>query len=146
MAIQQTLTDYGMKGMNLAHKAVLKVSGGRLGGTIGSMPVVQLHHTGRTSGKARTTMLTAPIVDDGSYVLVASKGGDDRDPQWYLNLVADHDCELTVGDETLAYTARVASEDEKNDMWPRIVEAYKGYAGYQERTDRNIPVVICDPR
>ena len=146
MAIQQTLTDYGMKGMNLAHKAVLKVSGGRLGGTIGSMPVVQLHHTGRTSGKARTTMLTAPIVDDGSYVLVASKGGDDRDPQWYLNLVADPECELTVGDETLAYTARVASEDEKNDMWPRIVEAYKGYAGYQERTDRNIPVVICDPR
>ena len=146
MAIQQTLTDYGMKGMNLAHKTVLKVSGGRLGGTIGSMPVVQLHHTGRTSGKARTTMLTAPIVDDGSYVLVASKGGDDRDPQWYLNLVADPECELTVGDETLAYTARVASEDEKNDMWPRIVEAYKGYAGYQERTDRNIPVVICDPR
>lgn len=146
MAIKETLTDVGMKGMNLVHRGVLTVSGGRLGSKLGPMPVVQLHTTGRTSGKRRTTMLTAPIVEDDRYVLVASKGGDDRDPDWYRNLVANPDIELTVDGETHDYTARVATGEEKAEMWPRIVQAYKGYAGYQERTDRNIPVVVCEPR
>ena len=75
-----------------------------------------------------------------------SKGGDDRDPDWYRNLVANPDIELTVDGETLQMTARVASSAEKAEMWPRIVEAYKGYAGYQKKTDRNIPVVVCAPR
>lgn len=146
MALKETLTDVGMKGMNLAHRGLLTVSGGRLGSKLGPMPVVQLHTTGRTSGKRRTTMLTAPIVEDDRYVLVASKGGDDRDPDWYRNLVANPDIELTVDGETSTYTARVATDDEKAEMWPRIVQAYKGYAGYQERTDRDIPVVVCEPR
>jgi deazaflavin-dependent oxidoreductase (nitroreductase family) len=135
-----------MKGMNLVHKTVLKLSGGRLLNSFGSMPVVELHTVGRTSGKRRTTMLTAPIHDGDTYVLVASKGGDDRDPDWYRNLVADPAIELTVDGRTLEMTARVATDEEKADMWPRIVEAYKGYAGYQKKTDRNIPVVVCEPR
>ena len=110
------------------------------------MRVVELHTVGRTSGKKRTTMLTAPIHEDGNYVLVASKGGDDRDPDWYRNLVANPDIELTVDGKTLEMTARVASDDEKAEMWPRVVEAYKGYAGYQKKTDREIPVVLLDPR
>ncbi len=146
MAIKETLTDIQMKGMNAAHKTVLKLSGGRLLNSFGTMPVVQLHTVGRTSGKKRTTMLTAPIHDDGAYVLIASKGGDDRDPDWYRNLVANPDVELTIDGKTIQMTARVASEAEKLEMWPRVVEAYKGYAGYQEKTDRNIPVVVCEPR
>ncbi len=146
MAAKETLTDIQMKGMNLVHKTVLTLSGGRLLNKFGSMPVVELHTTGRTSGKRRTTMLTAPVQDGDSYVLVASKGGDDRDPDWYRNLVADPDIELTVGGETLEMTARVASSEEKAELWPRIVEAYKGYAGYQQKTDRDIPVVVCEPR
>jgi deazaflavin-dependent oxidoreductase (nitroreductase family) len=110
------------------------------------MPVVELHTVGRSSGKRRSTMLTAPVHDEGTYVLVASKGGDDRDPDWFRNLVANPDVELTVDGTTIPLTARVATEDEKSELWPRIVEAYKGYAGYQEKTDRNIPVVICEPR
>jgi deazaflavin-dependent oxidoreductase (nitroreductase family) len=146
MALKESLTDLQMKGMNAAHKTVLKLSGGRLLSSFGTMPVVELHTIGRTSGKRRTTMLTAPIHDDGTYVLVASKGGDDRDPDWYRNLVANPDIELTVGGETLEMTARIASHEEKAEMWPRIVEAYKGYAGYQKKTDRSIPVVVCEPR
>lgn len=91
-------------------------------------------------------MLTAPIHEDGRYVLVASKGGDDRHPEWYLNLVAQPNIELTIGKETLPFTARTATAEEKADMWPRIVSVYRGYAGYQRKTDRDIPVVICEPR
>ena len=146
MALKESLTDVQMKGMNAVHKTVLKLSGGRLLNSFGTMKVVELHTVGRTSGKKRTTMLTAPIHEDGNYVLVASKGGDDRDPDWYRNLVANPDIELTIDGKTLEMTARVASEEEKTEMWPRIVEAYKGYAGYQEKTDRAIPVVVCEPR
>jgi deazaflavin-dependent oxidoreductase (nitroreductase family) len=146
MGTKETLTDLQMKGMNAVHKTVLKLSGGRVFNSFGTMPVVELHTVGRTSGKRRSTMLTAPIHDDGTYVLVASKGGDDRDPDWYRNLVANPDIELTVDGTTLEMTARVVSDEEKNELWPRIVEAYKGYAGYQKKTDRNIPVVICEPR
>mgnify|MGYP001827958870 FL=1 len=146
MAAKETLTDIQMKGMNLVHKTVLKLSGGRLLSSFGTMPVVELHTVGRTSGKPRTTMLTAPIHDGDTYVIVASKGGDDRDPDWYRNLVANPDIELVVDGETLEMTARVATDEEKAEMWPRIVEAYKGYAGYQNKTDRNIPVVVCEPR
>ena len=144
--MKHTLTDLQMKAMNAVHRTMLTLSGGRLGNTVGSMPVVELHTTGRTSGKRRSTMLTTPIRDDGTFVLVASKGGDDRDPDWYRNLVADPEIELTVDGDTIALTARVASDEEKTELWPRIVEAYKGYAGYQRKTDRNIPVVICEPR
>jgi deazaflavin-dependent oxidoreductase (nitroreductase family) len=146
VAANHTLTDLQMKAMNAIHRTMLTMSGGRLGNTVGNMPVVELHTTGRTSGKRRSTMLTTPIRDDGTFVLVASKGGDDRDPDWYRNLVADPEIELTVDGATIALTARVASDEEKAELWPRIVDAYKGYAGYQRRTDRNIPVVICEPR
>ena len=147
MNLGDTLKDVLMQSMNFGHRAVRAVSGGRFGNTLGSMPVVELHATGRKSGKDRTTMLTAPIVDDGTYVLVASKGGDDRDPEWYHNIVANPEIRLVTGDgESHELTARTASDDEKAEMWPRIVDAYQGYAGYAEKTDRDIPVVVCEPR
>jgi deazaflavin-dependent oxidoreductase (nitroreductase family) len=146
MALRETLTDAQMKTMNLVHRGLLAVSGGRIGQTLGSMPVVRLRHTGRTSGRSYETMLTTPIQEDDRYVLVASKGGDDRDPEWYRNLVAHPDAELVVDGETVPITARTATAEEKAELWPRIVEAYRGYAGYQKRTDREIPVVICDRR
>ena len=147
MAVQNSLADTGMKVMNLVHRSIRTISFGRLGNTIGSMPVVELHAVGRKSGKARTNMLTTPLQEDGNYVLVASKGGDDRDPEWYLNIVANPDVTLVTADGTrVDVTARVATADEKAEMWPKIVDAYKGYAGYAKKTDRDIPVVICEPR
>ena len=147
MDLVNTLKDNQMKMMNLVHRGIRTISGGKLGNTLGSMPVVELHAIGRKSGQSRVTMLTTPIAEDGTFVLVASKGGDDRDPVWYLNVVANPDIELVTADGiTHQLTARTAEADEKAELWPRIVEAYKGYAGYAEKTDRDIPVVICEPR
>jgi deazaflavin-dependent oxidoreductase (nitroreductase family) len=146
MAVQQTLTDVVTKAMNLTHKAALKVSGGRVGQKVFGMPAVELHTTGRKSGQRRAVMLTAPILEPDRVVLVASKGGDDRHPDWYRNLVADPDVEITRAGVTRPMRARTARAEEKAEMWPTIVAAYKGYAGYQTRTDRDIPVVICEPR
>lgn len=132
--------------MNKTHKAILRVSGGRILNTAFGMPAVKLHTIGRKSGQKRVTMLTSPVHDENRVVLVASKGGDDRDPQWYGNLTANPDVEVTIKGVTRPMRARTASDAEKAELWPQIVGAYKGYAGYQEKTDRNIPVVICEPR
>lgn len=91
-------------------------------------------------------MLASPIHDADRVVLVASKGGDERDPAWYLNLTANPDVEVTMNGETRKMRARTASPDEKAALWPDIVASYKGYAGYQEKSGRDIPVVICEPR
>lgn len=147
MGLNETLIDVRMKTMNVAHRGILKLSGGRFGNIAGSMPVVELHVVGRKSGKTRTTMLTSPLKHDGNYILVASKGGDDRHPEWYNNLVANPDAELVIAsNEGLLVTARTASAEEKAELWPRIVESYDGYAGYAKKTRREIPVVICEPR
>ncbi len=147
MGLSETLTDVQMKTMNVVHRGILILSGGRFGSTAGSMPVVELHVVGRKSGKTRTTMLTSPLKRDGNYILVASKGGDDRHPEWYNNLVANPDVELVIaGNEELLVTARTANAEERAELWPRIVEAYEGYAGYAKKTEREIPVVICEPR
>lgn len=146
MSFRNWLTDLQMKTMSLAHRGLLTLSGGRIGWSIGSIPAVELHTIGRSSGKRRSTMLTAPVHGSGRYVLVASKGGDDRNPQWYLNLVANPDIELTVRGRTTKMSARTATSEEKAELWPKIVAAYRGYESYQRKTRRDIPVVICEPR
>jgi hypothetical protein len=126
MDMQQYLADVSLKTMSRVHRAIVHLSGGQLLGSAFGMPVVELHTTGRKSGRPRSTMLTAPVVDGDRVVLVASKGGDDRDPDWYRNLMA--------------------SAAEKAELWPRVVAAYQGYGGYQRRTERDIPLVILEPR
>jgi deazaflavin-dependent oxidoreductase (nitroreductase family) len=139
-------TDLMMRVMNAAHRSLVVLSRGRLGWKIGPMPVVELHTTGRKSGARRSTMLTAPVYEPDKVVLIASKGGDERHPYWYLNLVADPNVELTQNGVTRPMRARTAGEAEKAQLWPRIVRANPGYAGYQRKTSRDIPVVICEPR
>ena len=144
--ISDRLTDLSMRAMNAVHRTVLVLSRGRLGWKIGPMPVVELHTLGRKTGARRSTMLTAPIHEPDRVVLIASKGGDDRNPFWYLNLVAHPDVELTENGVTRPMRARTATAAEKAALWPAIVRAYPGYAGYQKKTSRDIPVVICVPR
>jgi deazaflavin-dependent oxidoreductase (nitroreductase family) len=146
MSLQQTITDIGGKVMSRSHRTILRLSGGKILHSAFGMPAVELHTTGRLTGKPRSTMLTSPVHDDNRVVLVASKGGDDRDPQWYGNLTANPDVEITIGGVTRPYRARTASAEEKAELWPQIVGAYKGYGGYQEKTQRSIPVVICELR
>ena len=145
MQRDQRVTDVVVKVMNVVHRAALQVTGGRLGKTVFGMEAVELHTTGRKSGQRRSVMLTAPIISDERVVLVASKGGDDRHPDWYHNLVADPSVELTHAGATRRMTARTATPEEKAELWPKITASYKGYAGYQKRTERDIPVVICEP-
>ncbi len=145
MGYQQTFADLSLKFMSRTHRMILRLTGGRVLNSAFGMPAVELRTVGRKSGKPRATMLTAPIVDGERVVLVASKGGDDRDPDWYRNLAAHPDIELTIAGERRSMQARTASAEEKADLWPRIVAAYKGYGGYQQKTNRDIPVVICDP-
>lgn len=147
MPLPDAVRDAQMRTMNLVHRLVLTASGGRLGSSIGSMPVYRVTTTGRRSGQPRTVLLTAPVVDGERLIFVASKGGDDRDPDWYRNLMAEPSIQVAAADEgeTRAMVTRTASTDEKAELWPRIVDAYKGYQGYQQGTDRDIPVVIAEP-
>lgn len=145
MKTPQPMMDVVVKSMNAIHRAALKLTGGKLGKTVFGMAVVELHTTGRKSGQRRSVMLSSPIHDADRVVIIASKGGDDRHPDWYHNLVADPAVEITENGVTRPMRARTATAEEKAELWPEIVAAYKGYAGYQSRTDRDIPVVICEP-
>jgi deazaflavin-dependent oxidoreductase (nitroreductase family) len=141
-----SLADFGFKALNVFHRTVSTLTGGRVGRRAFGMPVVDLYSLGRRSGLTRATLLTAPITDGGSIVLVASKGGDNRSPDWYLNVVAHPDVEITLNGERRAFRARSASPEEKAALWPRVTARYRGYAKYQSRSQRDIPLVICDPR
>ncbi len=146
MDLGHYLADISLKTMSQVHRAIVHLSGGQVLGSAFGMPVVELHTTGRRSGLPRSTMLTTPVVDGDRVVLVASKGGDDRDPDWYRNLLAHPEIELTMASQRRPMRARPASPQEKAELWPRVVAAYGGYAGYQRRTERDIPLVICEPR
>jgi deazaflavin-dependent oxidoreductase (nitroreductase family) len=137
--------DVTMRVLTGIHRAVFRVSSGRLANRGYGMPVLELTTTGRKTGKRRSTMLTSPVQDGDKVVLVASYGGDDRHPTWFLNLRDDPKVEITMDGRTRPMRARVASPEEKAALWPRVVSAHKGYAQYQERTDRDIPLVILEP-
>jgi deazaflavin-dependent oxidoreductase (nitroreductase family) len=139
-------TDLFLKTANTLHRALLKVSGGHLGWTAGSMPVLQLTTTGRKSGEPRSVMLTSPYQDGETMVIVASRGGDDHHPTWFLNLCEHPHVEVaTEGRPKRTMTARVADADERSALWPLVVERYATYAEYQDRTDREIPLVFLEP-
>lgn len=145
MTVKDKATEIGAWSLENGHRALLGLTGGRFPRRMLGMQTLELHTTGRKSGQPRSTMLTAPIFTPDRVVLVASKGGHSTDPDWYRNLAANPDVAITVDGVTTPMTARAASAEEKANLWPQIVKAYSGYAGYQRRTDRDIPVVICRP-
>jgi deazaflavin-dependent oxidoreductase (nitroreductase family) len=128
------------------HTTVYRLTNGLVGHRIpGAAPMLLLDHVGAKSGKKRTSPLA--YFDDGrDVVIVASKGGYPKHPGWYHNLRANPDTTIQVGSKRRAVRARVAGDEEHERLWPKAVETYSGYAGYQERTDRRIPLVILEPR
>jgi len=98
---------------------------------------------GRRSGKERTTPLIYGT-SNGDYVVVASKGGSDQPPGWYVNLRADPEVEVQVLDDRFRARARTAGPDEKPELWRQMVEHWPDYDNYQRRTDREIPVVVLE--
>ena len=140
-------SDAQLKVMNAVHKVVLKLSFGKLGGNLLGMPVFELTTTGRKSGQPRKVMLTAPYQEGDTYVIVASKGGNDEHPAWFLNLRDDPKVQIAFpGEDPQPMTARIADDAERERLWPLIVEDHDNYAGYQRKTDREIPVVVLEPR
>lgn len=140
------IKDEMAKAVNTLHRSLFTVTQGRIGGRVAGMPVVVLVTTGRKSGRPRETMLTSPVQEGDSLVLVASYGGDPKHPAWFLNLQANPDVEVVRGGSRQPMWARVAKAEEKERLWPQVVAAYKGYAQYQTRTSRDIPLVILSPR
>ncbi|MFE3544407.1 nitroreductase family deazaflavin-dependent oxidoreductase [Nocardia sp. NPDC059177] len=140
-------TDLQLKIMNAGHRVLLTLTGGRIGNSIFGMPSLELTTTGRKSGEPRRVMLTAPIVDGDTIVVVASRGGDPTHPAWFLNLRDNPDVEVSLQrGPARPMTAHVATAEERAKLWPRVVTAYKGYGDYQTRTDREIPLVLLSPR
>jgi deazaflavin-dependent oxidoreductase (nitroreductase family) len=132
--------------MNTVHRVILKASFGKLGWSAGGMTVLELTTTGRKSGQPRSVMLTSPLREGEGYVVVASRGGDDHHPAWFLNLRDDPAVEVAVGGRPrVPMRARVATPEERDRMWPVVTRTYKGYAGYQAKTDREIPLVVLEP-
>ena len=127
------------------HTSLFRATRGRVGGSIpGSGPVLLLTTTGRKSGRERTVPLLY-LPDGEDLVVVASNGGTATHPTWWLNLQADPTATVEAGGKRLRVRAREASPAEKERLWPRLVEMYGGYEGYQEKTDREIPVVLLHP-
>lgn len=131
--------------MNVVHRVILTATFGKLGWRASGMPVVELTTTGRKSHQPRSVMLTSPYQDGDTLVIVASRGGDDHHPAWFHNLQADPDVTVKLNGRAEQRTARVASAEEKAEIWPKIAAAHKNYAGYQRRTTRDIPLVFLEP-
>ena len=139
-------SDLALKAMNGVHRLIIKATGGRVGYEFG-MPVLELTTTGRKSGQPRAVMLTSPVSDGDSIVIVASRGGDDHHPAWFLNLRDDPAVEVSLkGGPKQPMTARIATPEERARLWPEITRRFRNYAGYQKKTDREIPLVLLDPR
>lgn len=138
-------SDFMFKAISGVHRALFQASGGKLLNKGAGMPVLVLTTTGRKSGQPRSTMLTSPLQFDGKVVIVASRGGDDRNPDWFLNLEANPGVEVEMDGSKQSMTAHVADADEKADLWPKIIGPHANYAGYQKKTDRDIPVVVLAP-
>ncbi|HEY4022659.1 MAG TPA: nitroreductase/quinone reductase family protein [Pseudonocardiaceae bacterium] len=139
-------SDFVFKTINALHRTVQRVSGGKAGWSAGSMPIVELTTIGRKSGEPRSVLLTSPVQEDGTIVVVASRGGGDQNPAWLHNLRANPEVRVVFGGQPQAQmTARVADEDERARLWPKVVAVGKQYAGYQENTERQIPLVLLEP-
>ena len=133
-----------MKVMTCVNNFVFRRTGGRIGGRFLGAPVGLVTTVGRRSGESRTVPLLY-MHDGDDIVIVASRGGMPQHPAWYLNLCDDSRVSIRIGDEERRYEARTASSEERARLWPQLVSMYRSYASYQQKTDREIPVVICTP-
>ncbi|RHA37082.1 nitroreductase family deazaflavin-dependent oxidoreductase [Cellulomonas rhizosphaerae] len=117
---------------------------GREANTMRGVPIIVLTTLGATSGKLRKTALMR-VEHEGSYAVVASKGGAPEHPLWYHNLVANPLVELQDGADKRDYVAHEASGAERDEWWARSVASWPDYASYQTKTDRLIPVFVLTP-
>ena len=118
---------------------------GRVGGSFEGAPLLLLHSTGARSNQERVNPMMYQAVGDG-FAVFASKAGADTNPDWYHNLVAHPEASVEVGTDTVDVTARVLGADEREPIWETQKSRYSGFADYETKTDRVIPVVMLDRR
>ncbi|MDQ1520760.1 MAG: hypothetical protein QOI55_1833 [Actinomycetota bacterium] len=139
-------SDLTLKTMNAVHRGLLKITGGRFGWNVSNMPALELTTTGRKSGQRRSVMLTSPVQEGERIVVVASRGGDDQHPAWFLNLRDQPDVEVAFkGQPAQPMRARIADPGERARLWPLVIADHKNYADYQTKTKREIPLVLLEP-
>jgi F420H(2)-dependent quinone reductase len=150
--LESPVTRRVMKYAGRAHVLVYRATKGRIGSKfrVGSAlrkpaPTLLLDHVGAKSGRTYTSPLLY-LLDGPDVVVVASTGGMAKDPQWYRNLKAHPETQVQIRGDVRKVRARTASPEERARLWPRLVEMYADYDSYQSWTDREIPVVICEPR
>jgi F420H(2)-dependent quinone reductase len=138
------MANLGFRILGGMHRRVYRLTGGKVGGQIGKLPVLLLTTIGRRSGRPRTQPLAYAQASDG-YAVIASKGGAPQHPLWYLNLRANPLAEVTVGRETRRVRARDAQGEERERLWRALADLYPGYDRYAQKTSRRIPVVVLEP-
>ena len=139
-------SDATLKIMNKVHRAAMAATRGRIGWSVLGMPVVELTTTGRRSGQPRTSLLTSPYQEGSMVAIVASRGGDDHHPAWYLNLRDNPEVTAKVGTGSpQKMRAEIAGPEDRARVWPLITSKYRNYAGYQKKTSREIPLVFLRP-
>jgi deazaflavin-dependent oxidoreductase (nitroreductase family) len=121
-----------------------RLTGGVIGGKMQTMPVLLLTTIGRKSGRPRTVPLTY-LRDGSAYVITASYGGQPRNPAWFLNLESHPEATIQVKKRQKQVKAETANPEKKGELWARLLEVAPGYANYQKRTSREIPMVILHP-
>jgi deazaflavin-dependent oxidoreductase (nitroreductase family) len=136
--------DSSVRRLSSLHRVLYRLTGGLIGRRLVRNDMLLLTTMGRSTGTAHTVPLLY-LRDGENLVVIASFGGRDRHPAWYLNLVADPMVLAQVGGSQLALRARTASPEERAILWPRVVDAYDAYARYSGRTEREIPIVILEP-
>lgn len=126
------------------HRVLYRLSGGRIGSHIWGLPIVLLTTTGRISGRQRTVPLCS-LRKGESLVVIASYGGLDRAPSWWLNLQREPRATVRIGNATWNVVAREAEAEERAQLWAEVTRIAPGYLGYERRTERRIPVVMLEP-
>jgi deazaflavin-dependent oxidoreductase (nitroreductase family) len=134
-----------MKAFGSFHTSLYRLTGGAIGGKMKKAPVLLLTTKGRKSGQKRTMPLLY-LADGERLVAVASANGAPRNPAWFLNLEADPEVEVQVRKEVRPVRARRATPEEAEQLWPRLIEIWPSYESYKQKTTRELPVVIFEPR
>lgn len=142
--LNSPVTDFFIKWMSRGNTWLYKVTGGKRGATFRKAPVALLTTTGRKTGQPRVSPLLY-LRDGDRVIVVASKGGAEHNPLWYLNLKADPKVTVQIKDEVRQMTARDATDEERATLWPKLVEMYPDFDNYQSWTERKIPIVVCEP-
>lgn len=138
------MKDTSVKRWSRVHTILYSLTGGLIGRRLVDNDMLLLTTTGRHSGKRHTVPLLY-LRDGDRFVVIASYGGRDRHPEWYLNLLDDPEAVVRTPTSRRKVMARTAHPEERARWWPTITEAYHGYQVYQSRTERQIPVVFLEP-